>query len=92
MDKLFPSCDPKSSSILELGKDGTLRYFTKDTNGRRKEAWNVAIGDVDEEECSDSKCVEDGVTFVSDEYNWYAVMGQTRKALNREVTRDFCAE
>lgn len=95
VDRMLPSCEYKSSSILELGWDGTLRYHKKDAHGRRKEAWSVAIGDVDDDdgECSDGECAEDGVTFVSDEYNnWYAVMGQTRKALRRDVIRDFCAE
>ncbi|KAL3811974.1 hypothetical protein ACHAXA_009592 [Cyclostephanos tholiformis] len=38
MDKIFPSCNPSSSSVLELGRDGTLRYFTRGTDGQRKEA------------------------------------------------------
>ncbi len=37
-------------------------------------------------------CLENGVTFVKDEYNWYVVMGQTRNALRRDVARDFVVE
>jgi hypothetical protein len=92
MDKIFPSCNPSSSSVLELGRDGTLRYFTRGTDGQRKEAWNAVSGVYDEGECSDGKCVENGVTFVKDEYKWYVVMGQTRNELTRDVERDFCTK
>jgi hypothetical protein len=95
MDTLLPICNYSSSSMLELGSDGTLRYFTKGNDGQRKEAWNIESDAGDAGQCSEvggGKCLENGVTFVKDEYNWYVVMGQTRNALRRDVARDFFVE
>jgi hypothetical protein len=92
MDTLLPICNYSSSSMLELGSDGTLRYFTKGTDGQRKETWNIESNAGDAGQCSEvggGTCLENGVTFVKDEYNWYVVMGQTRNALRRDVARDF---
>ncbi len=95
MDTLLPSCNYSSSSMLELGRDGTLRYFTKGTDGQRKGTWSVESDAGDAGQCSevgDGKCLENGVTFVKDEYNWYVIMGQTRNALRQDVARDFFGE
>ena len=95
MDTLLPICNYSSSSMLELGSDGTLRYFTKGNDGQRKEAWNIESDSGDAGQCSEvggGTCLENGVTFVKDEYNWYVVMGQTRNALRRDVARDFFVE
>ncbi len=92
IDTLLPSCNYTSSSMLELGRDGTLRYFTKGTDGQRKEKWKIESVAGDAGQCSKvggGKCLENGVTFVKDEYNWYVVVGQTKNALRRDVARDF---
>ena len=41
---IIDSTMPLSSFMLEMGKDGTLRYFTTNDDGERKEAWSV-VGD-----------------------------------------------
>ena len=92
IDKILPTCNSLSSSMLELGRDGTLRYFKKGTDGQRKETWSVVSGAGDDGQCSevgDGKCLESGVSFVKDGYNWYVVMGPTRNALIPDVARDF---
>lgn len=92
-----PSCDMSSSSMLELGKDGTLRYFTKDAKeGERKETWSAVVGGgrqcVEGEENDDEECVEKGATFVKEGPNWYLEMDGSRTWLNRDVMRDFTTE
>lgn len=96
MDQLSSSCDTSSSTMLELGKDGTLRYFTKGGDGRLKEKWKVESeidGDQceEEEECDQCGC-EDEATFVKEGNNWYVDMDGTRTSLIKDVIRDFMSE
>ena len=81
---LFPEkgwCAASStSSTLELGSDGTLRYFTKSSSGddgKRSLIWSVAGGK------------EDAAKFEKEGYYWYVTMGGTRTTLNKDVIRDF---
>lgn len=99
MDKLASSCDASSSSMLEFGRDGTLRYFTKDgADGERKEIWSVAGSGVEEEQCTDGEededeqCFDMGATFVKDGNSWYVDMGGSRSILNKDVVRDFMTD
>lgn len=94
MDKLLPSCNISSSSMLEFGMDGTLRYYTKGTDGQRKESWYAVSGTGDKLKCSQEggdQCMENGAIFKEGIYNWYVVMGGTRHALSSDVARDFMA-
>lgn len=93
MDKLSSSCDPSSSSMLELGRDGTLRYFRKGSDGELEEAWNVEGGSTGQ--CTgaeEEQCFDKGATFVKEGGYWYVDMGGTRTSLARGVIRDFTAE
>lgn len=103
MDKLAPSCDGSSSSTLELGTDGTLRYFTNTADsgdskdGGRKETWSAVVGSfggkcLEGDEEDDEQCVEEGATFVKDGSSWYVTMDGSRTSLNRNVIRDFTSE
>lgn len=81
---LFPEkgwCAASStSSTLELGSDGTLRYFTKSSSGddgKRSLVWSVAGGK------------EEAAKFEKEGYYWYVTMGGTRTTLNKDVIRDF---
>ena len=88
--------------MLEMGKDGTLRYFSKSGGGERREVWSV-VGNfgVSLPECSlqagidendASLCVQDGdmgATFVKEGESWFVLMGRTRFMLNPDVIRDF---
>ena len=94
MDKLSSrSCSMTSSSKLELGKDGTLRYFTKSDDDERKVVWSVEGGG--EQQCSnegedtDEQCFEKGATFIQSGNYWYVDMGGVRTSLNKDVIRDF---
>lgn len=95
MEKILPSCNTSSSSILEFGKDGTLRYFTKGIDGQRKEAWSAVSGTTsDELNCSQEggeQCLVNEAIFKDGIYNWYVVMGGTRHVLSSELARDFMA-
>merc|ERR1712032_1430606 len=67
MAKLSPMCDTLSSSMLEFGGDGTLRYFKRDESGKRKEVWSTA-GSGLEPQCADDNgdhCLDKGATFVT---------------------------
>ena len=95
MDKLSSrSCSTTSSSKLELGKDGTLRYFTKsdDSDQKTNVVWSVEGG---EQQCSnegedaDEQCFEKGATFIQSGNYWYVDMGGVRTSLNKDVIRDF---
>lgn len=94
MDKLSSSCNTESSSMLELGSDGTLRYFAKGSDGERKEVWSVygASGGIECSEGEDEVCYDEGATFVKDGSYWYVEMGGSRTSLNRDVIRDFISE
>lgn len=94
MDKLSSSCDVSSSSMLELGRDGTLRYFTKGGDGEREETWSVAGGN-DGDQCvegGEEKCPDEGATFWEDGTHWYVEMGGIRNSLNEDVIRDFTTD
>ena len=95
MERILPSCNTSTSSMLEFGFDGTLRYFTKGLDGRRKEAWSAVGGTAGEElKCSqegDDQCLVNEAIFKEGIYNWYVVMGGTRHALSSDLERDFMA-
>jgi len=95
MNKLAPLCDLSSSSMLELGKDGTLRYFTKQgADGERQERWSVASKHTNEQ-CSaegsdeEEQCHDMVATFVEDGNSWFVELGGARTSLNKDVIRDF---
>ena len=94
LDKLplSSSCDPAVSPMLEYGRDGTLRYFTKSgADGDRKEIWSMA-GSGECSEGEDEECSDEGATFVKDGSTWYVDMGGIRSSLNKDVVRDFVTE
>ena len=96
MEKLSSRCDSTKSSMLELGKDGILRYFTKSgKDGELKEMWKV-VGGTDSGECldgeEDAQCSDRGATFMKDGNYWYVEIGGTRSALSKDVIKDFTAE
>lgn len=85
--------------MLELGKDGMLRYFTMDGESedgevQRKEAWSAAgrnggqcVEGEEEDECTDV-----GATFVKNGAYWYVDVGGLRTPLSKDVIRDFTTE
>lgn len=87
-------CNTKSSSTLEMGRDGTLRYFTKSSDGEKSERW-ILSGSAGQ--CADgqSECVnvDDGdsssATFAKDGYRWYVDLGGKRTTLGNDVVQDF---
>lgn len=96
MEKLCSQCDSTKSSMLELGKDGILRYFTRSgKDGELKEMWKV-VGGADSGECydgeDDAQCSDRGATFMKDGNYWYVEMGGTRSSLSKDVIKDFTAE
>lgn len=90
MDKLSKSCGPSSTS-LELGKDGTLRYFKASSgpgDDMKKLAWSVdGNKQCSEEDGDDSQC--SGAKFEKVGNYWYVDVGGTRTSLNSDVIRDF---
>lgn len=101
MNKLSSSCDASSSSVLELGRDGTLRYFTRGDDEERKVMWSFVGGEKecleeeeegDEEQCFGSDDTQQGAMFDKDGNDWYVNMGGLRTLLNKDVVRDFTAE
>ena len=92
MDILPPACESSSSSSLEFGSDGTLRYFKEGSDGQRKVVKSITGRFGDGDQClegSDEQCTENGALFVKDGYNWYLVMGEKRITLSWDVMRDF---
>lgn len=108
MNKLSSSCVASSSSVLELGREGTLRYFTKDSDGERKVMQSFVGGGIvyDGKQCSESvegvsdeECIEPpqkittgGATFKKDGRNWYVDFGEKPIVLSQDVVRDFMIE
>jgi len=94
MQKTYFSCNTSSSPMLELGRDGTLRYFTKGEDGKRKERWSMKCRDdmyqnaVEEEE----QCFGEGAIFLEDGNDWFVEIDGTREKLNDDVVRDFTSE
>mmetsp|Transcript_40195 Transcript_40195/g.85581 ORF Transcript_40195/g.85581 Transcript_40195/m.85581 type:complete len:446 (+) Transcript_40195:199-1536(+) len=90
-ERLSRACDPPSSSVLELGRDGTLRYFAKGGDGQRTERWRVEGGgggdQCEEDECDE--CCDIEATFMKEGNNWYVELDGTRASLNKDVIRDF---
>mmetsp|Transcript_18188 Transcript_18188/g.27028 ORF Transcript_18188/g.27028 Transcript_18188/m.27028 type:complete len:377 (+) Transcript_18188:129-1259(+) len=87
-------CNTKSSSTLEMGRDGTLRYFTKSgEDGVKSESWILSGNNA--AQCAESECVnsDDGdsssATFVSDGGSWYVDLDDKRAALGKDVVQDF---
>lgn len=94
MEKIAPGCDASSSSMLELGSDGTLRYFKKgDADDERREVWSVKGSDEGQcQEGEEEQCFKEGATFVKDGYSWYVDMDGSRTELNDDVIRDFATK
>ena len=92
---LPPACESSSSSSLELGSDGVLRYFKEGSGGERKVVRSVDGGSIGNggqrcpEGSNNEQCTENGALFVKDGYNWYLIMGDKRIVLSWEVMRDF---
>ncbi len=91
-------CNTKSSSTLEMGRDGTLRYFTKSADGGEKsERWILSSSGGSAPQCADgqSECVDgdDGesssATFVKDGNYWYVDLDGKRTTLGKDVVQDF---
>lgn len=96
MDQLSYSCDTSSSTMLELGRDGALRYFTKGRDGEVTEKWKLE-GEIDGDQCEeDEECdqcgCEDEATFVKEGNNWYVEMNGKRTSLIKDVIRDFMSK
>lgn len=98
MKKISSSCDTSSSSMLEFGKDGILRYFARARDGEREEKWSIEGGDGGDrceldEECDEDECACDNeATFVKDGTNWFVEMDGIRTSLNEDDIRDFAPE
>lgn len=92
LEKLpFETCDKSSSAMLEMGKDGTLRYFTNDSDGMRTEVWSVVGGQQcveGEEGCDEAE----GAMFEKEGYDWYVNIGGSRSSLSNGVIKDFGSE
>ena len=91
MQKRYFLCNTSSYPMLELGRDGTLRYFTKGEDGKRKERWSMksknnmyecAVGD--EEQCLGEKAI-----FLEDGNDWFVEIDGTREKLNDDVVHNF---
>lgn len=95
------NCDLSTSSKLEMGKDGKLRYYSKDASGDLKETWSVGGGGnvaecvAGEDGEEDGQCVKEsmkgreGAKFVNESGRWYVEMSGSRSLLNRDVAREF---
>ena len=100
LPELGKFCSTESSSTLEMGRDGTLRYFTKNSaDGEKRESWTLSgYNAVQCSESSDqSECAngdEDGssATFVKDGYYWYVELDGKRSSLGKDVVQDFMSE
>jgi len=91
VSEYVPTCDLSVSSMLQLDDDGTtLRYFSKNEEGKRVERW---IANINPAECTneDETC-ELGVKFVKDGQSWYAERGGSRSHVNKNVVTDFMLE
>lgn len=91
------SCNRSSSPMLELGRDGTLRYFTKGDEGKRQEKWSTTGGQglsqyAEGEEEEEVQCVGKGATFRADGNAWFVEMEGSHLELNEDVIRDFISE
>jgi hypothetical protein len=88
-------CNTQSSSTLELGRDGTLRYFTKNADGEKSESWSLAGSAPQCAESSECAANEDGAssaTFTKDGYYWYVELDGKRTSLGYDIVQDFMAE
>ncbi len=88
------NCDVTKSSMLEMGADGTLRYFIKSSSGNiftGKEVWSVAGGKVAcDSDARDGQCgAQEGASFLKDGELWYVIIDNTRYSVNRDAVRDF---
>ncbi len=88
------NCDVTKSSMLEMGVDGTLRYFIKSSSGNiftGKEVWSVAGGKVAcDSDARDGQCgAQEGASFLKDGELWYVIIDNTRYSVNRDAIRDF---
>lgn len=96
LPELGKFCNTESSSTLEMGRDGTLRYFKNDADGKKHESWIMSGNAAQCSESSDeSECVnsDDGdsssATFVNDGKSWYVDLGGKRTTLGKDVVQDF---
>ena len=86
-------CNTKSS--LELGRDGTLRYYNKGGKGGEKiESW-ILSGKSAQCEDDESGCVNgdngdvSSATFVKNGNSWYVDLDGKRTTLRKDVVKDF---
>lgn len=89
--KRFFLCDTSSYPMLELGRDGTLRYFTKGEDGKRKERWSMK-GKNNMYECAvgeEEQCFGKGAIFLEDGNDWFVEIDETREKLNDDVVHNF---
>lgn len=99
LPELGKFCNTESSSTLEMGRDGTLRYFKNDADGNKHESW-ILSGTGNAAKCSQSsdqsQCMNSddesssSATFVSDGKSWYVDLdGVKRTTLGKDVVQDF---
>lgn len=87
-------CNSKSST-LEMGRDGTLRYFTKSADSEKSESWSLSgsgahqCADGGESNCAAGDDGQNSVTFVKDGFSWYVDMDGKRTTLGKNVVQDF---
>lgn len=97
LPELGKFCNTESSSTLEMGRDGTLRYFTKNSaDGEKRESWTLSGNSAAQcsESSDQSECAADDVdgpsaTFVKDGYYWYVELDGKRTSLGKDVVQDF---
>lgn len=88
-------CNTQSSSTLELGRDGTLRYFTKNADGEKSESWSLAGSAPQCAESSECAANEDGTssaTFTKDGHYWYVELDGKRTSLGWDIVQDFMSD
>ncbi|KAL7494188.1 hypothetical protein ACHAWT_006267 [Skeletonema menzelii] len=99
LPELGKFCNTESSSTLEMGRDGTLRYFTKNSaDGEKRESWTLSgyaaqcSESSDQSECATGDVDVSSATFVKDGYYWYVELDGKRTSLGKDVVQDFMSE
>jgi len=93
-ERVKSKCDGTKSSMLEMGTDGTLRYFTKSSCGDTltgKEVWSVPgrkLG-CDGNAGGDHCAAQEGASFLKEGESWYVVIDHSQTSMDRDVIRDF---
>lgn len=96
LPELGKFCNTESSSTLEMGRDGILRYFKNDSDGKKYESWILSGNAAQCSESSDqSECVNSddegssSAMFVNDGKSWYVDLDGKRTTLGKDVVQDF---